>query len=93
MQLYAGTSVQFVDDTVQNRIGEKLRESIFHHFRYQPPASEFASWQNSLRAICIVLQHCGVPKLGRCHAARRSYSWTRPPSRSRRTTAPTVEPG
>lgn len=57
MQLYSGSSKQFVEDAVQNRIAEKLRASFFAHFRYRPAPSEVASWRNSLRAMCNVLQH------------------------------------
>jgi DUF2075 family protein/DNA replication protein DnaC len=51
MRLYSGTSVQFIADTTQNQIAEKLRESFFIHFRFYPSPSEVNSWRNSLRAI------------------------------------------
>ena len=57
MQLYSGTTVQFVEDTVQNRIAEKLQEAFFAHFRYRPPVSEVNSWRNSLRAMCNIVQY------------------------------------
>ncbi len=64
MQLYTGTSKQFIEDAVQNRIGEKLKYSFFQHFRYQPPQSEVTSWQNSLRAMCNVLQYASLTDHG-----------------------------
>jgi hypothetical protein len=64
MQLYAGSSQQFIDDAVENRIGEKLRLAFFEHFRYVPPESEVRSWQNSLRAMCNVLQYVGLRDQG-----------------------------
>ncbi len=60
MQLYAGTSKQFIDDTFLNRIGEKLRTRFFEEFRFQPSQSEYTSWQNSLRAMCNVLQYANL---------------------------------
>jgi hypothetical protein len=60
MQLYAGSSRAFVEDTVQNRITGKLRAAFEQHFRYSPPPSEVRSWQNSLRAMCNVLQHASL---------------------------------
>ena len=64
MQLYAGMSDAFIQDTVQNRIGEKLSDSFFRHFRYHPPKSEVNSWRNSLRAIGQVFQHAGLDDHG-----------------------------
>jgi DUF2075 family protein len=64
MQLYAGSSRQFIDDTFQNRIAEKLKESFFQAFRYQAPVSEVRSWQNSLRALSSVLEHAGLTDHG-----------------------------
>jgi len=51
MRLYAASSTQFVEDTVQNQIAEKLRLAFHDHFRYDPSPSEVASWRNSLRAV------------------------------------------
>lgn len=55
MRLYAGTSLQFIEDSTQNQIAEKLRDAFFYHMRYEPPTSEVKSWQNSLRAFAQVL--------------------------------------
>ncbi len=56
MQLYSGTSIQFIEDTVQNQIAVKLKNEFFRHFRYNPPEAEINSWKNSLRAVCQVFQ-------------------------------------
>src|SRR5437870_4894254 len=64
MQLYAGTSRQFIDDAVQNRIGEKLKTSFFTHYRFRPSPGEVASWQNSLGAVCNVLQYASLTDHG-----------------------------
>jgi hypothetical protein len=54
MRLFAGSSEQFVEDTFQNQIAEKLKLAFFNYFRYNPSPSEQESWQNSLRAVSLV---------------------------------------
>src|SRR5687767_7003206 len=60
MHLYTGSSKQFVDDTVQNRIAEKLRLAFFQHFRFNASQSEIKSWQNSLSRMCNVIQYAAL---------------------------------
>ena len=60
MQLYTGSSTQFIEDTVQNRIAEKLRDSFFAQLRYKPSAGEVNSWRNSLSRMCNVIQYAGL---------------------------------
>ncbi len=55
MKLYSGSSEQFIEDTVQNQIADKLKISFFEHFRFNPSPSEVQSWQNSLRAMSLLL--------------------------------------
>jgi len=55
--LYTGSSAKFIDDVVQNRIADAMKASFFDHFRFNPASSEVRSWQNSLRAVCNVLQY------------------------------------
>ena len=55
MRLYSGSSIDFVSDSVHNRIAEKLRDAFFHYYRYHPPPAEVNSWRNSLRAMAQVL--------------------------------------
>lgn len=57
MRLYAGSSGQFVEDTVLNQIAGKLKNAFFSHYRYNPPHAEINSWQNSLRAMAGILQY------------------------------------
>src|SRR5688500_1134243 len=64
MQLYAGTSKQFIDDAVQSRIAEKLKVAFRNYFRRDPPVGEFRSWQNSLSRMCMVLQHASLTDHG-----------------------------
>jgi DUF2075 family protein len=56
MRLYAGNSVLFLQDTIQNQIADKLRLSFFDHYRHYPSHGEMNSWRNSLRAISQVFQ-------------------------------------
>lgn len=60
MRLYAGTSNNFIEDTVRNQIAEKLRRSFFDYFRYNPSDSEVRSWNNSLVRMKDVIQHSGL---------------------------------
>ncbi len=60
MRLYSGTSQQFIEDTYQNQIAEKLRLAFFEHFRYHPSPGEVSSWRNSLRAISQVFQYANL---------------------------------
>ncbi|HEY1267340.1 MAG TPA: DNA/RNA helicase domain-containing protein, partial [Candidatus Binatia bacterium] len=58
MQLYSGSSQQFIIDTEKNQIAEKLRRTFFSHFRYYPSPNEVNSWKNSLTKIKDVVDHC-----------------------------------
>lgn len=60
MRLYSGSSTQFLDDTIHNEIGDKLKESFFQYFRYYPSPNEVQSWRNSLRAVSQVFDYSGL---------------------------------
>ena len=64
MRLYAGSSQQFMDDTYQNRIADKLRESFFRQLGHMPPDGEVHAWQNSLRAASMVFEHANLSDHG-----------------------------
>ncbi|MDA8415447.1 MAG: DUF2075 domain-containing protein [Betaproteobacteria bacterium] len=51
MKLYSGSSQQFIQDTVQNQIAEKLRLAFFDYYRFYPSPGEINAWRNSLRAV------------------------------------------
>ena len=74
MRLYAGTSQNFIEDTVRNQIGEKLRRSFFDYFRYNPSDSEVHSWNNSLVRMKDVIQHSGLTdkEYGECGILRET---------------------
>jgi len=56
MRLYAGSSSQFITDTIQNQIAEKLSSAFFEYYRFNPSPNEKRSWQNSLRALKDIFQ-------------------------------------
>jgi len=64
MRLYSAPSRDFFDDTVHNRIADKLKDAFFAYFRYYPPQSEVASWRNSLRATAQVFSMAGLTDHG-----------------------------
>src|SRR5690242_2860184 len=64
MQLYSGMSEHFLSDVVQNRIAEKLKDSFFRHFRFNPSPSEVNSWRNSLSAMAHVMRHAALTDHG-----------------------------
>ena len=57
MRLYAGTSKQFIEDTIQNQIAEKLRLAFFSYYRFNPSPGEINSWRNSIRSISHIFEH------------------------------------
>ncbi len=59
MRLYAGSSEEFIADSVHNRIADKLKTAFFADFRHEPSAGEVNSWRNSLRALSQVFQDGG----------------------------------
>jgi len=62
--LYSGTSQQFIQDTIQNQIAEKLKQAFFYHLRYNPSSAEVNSWRNSLKAICLIFQYANLTDHG-----------------------------
>lgn len=60
MRLYAGTSEQFIHDTIQNQIAEKLKAAFFDYYRYNPSPAEVNSWRNSLRSMSQVFQYANL---------------------------------
>ena len=64
MQLYAGSSRQFIDDAFNGAIAGKLQDAYFQAFRHQPPRSEIQSWQNSLRSMSWILEKADLTDHG-----------------------------
>lgn len=51
MRLYHGTSKEFIDDTIQNQIADKLKISYENYYGRRPSPSEINSWSNSLQYL------------------------------------------
>jgi DUF2075 family protein len=59
MRLYAGSSEDFISDSVHNRIADKLRTAYFNTYRQEATPGEVNSWRNSLRALSQVFEYGG----------------------------------
>ena len=64
MRLYAGSSVDFIYDSVHNVIADRLRGAFEQQYRYAPSPSEVASWRNSLRAMSGAIEIAGLKDHG-----------------------------
>ena len=60
MRLYSGSSTQFIQDTTQNQIADKLTKAFLTNFRYRPSPNEINSWRNSLRALSLLFHHANI---------------------------------
>ena len=56
MQLYAGTSKDFINEATRNGIASKLQSEFLSAFHYKPAIQEVQSWQNSLYRMAVALQ-------------------------------------
>ena len=56
MQLYAGTSKDFISDATRNGIASRLERAFLDAFHYKPSVQEVHSWQNSLFRMAIALK-------------------------------------
>ncbi|MCX6815866.1 MAG: DUF2075 domain-containing protein [Candidatus Aenigmarchaeota archaeon] len=57
MQLYAGTSAEFIEDTVQNKVADKILEEFEKYYGRRPSPSEITSWRNSLQYMKNVIEY------------------------------------
>ena len=64
MLLYQGTSDEFVSETTKNAIVDKLEGSFKRQMGYNPSEPERRSWQNSLRAMALVVSISGLKRHG-----------------------------
>ncbi len=60
MQLYAGSTKQFVQDSIQNQIAQKLSGAWFDYYGSKPSDNERRSWQNSLSKMSQVVQYANL---------------------------------
>lgn len=56
MQLYAGTSKDFISDATRHGIANRLERAFLDAFHYKPSMQEVQSWQNSLFRMAFALQ-------------------------------------
>ncbi|MGP6188577.1 MAG: DNA/RNA helicase domain-containing protein [Vulcanimicrobiaceae bacterium] len=55
MQLYVGSTDEFVGDVTGHRITDRLRAAFYNYYGYQPAFSELNSWDNSLAQMALAL--------------------------------------
>jgi len=60
VQLYAGPSEDFLADSVQKQIAERLGDAFYNYYRFRASVSEFNSWKNSLMAFAAQLRYSDV---------------------------------
>src|SRR5215210_2962143 len=60
MQLYTGTSQQFIEDATHDQIAEKLEAAFACYFGHKVARNEVRSWENSLWRMGIVLQDADI---------------------------------
>jgi uncharacterized protein len=59
VQLWAGTSTDFILDATRNAVAAKLEKAFRFHYHYAPAHEEVVSWQNSLFRMAFALQTGG----------------------------------
>jgi hypothetical protein len=64
MQLYAGSSRDFITDATRNQIAGKLKSAFVESYHSRPSPQEVQSWQNSLLQMAVVLQSGGLDDRG-----------------------------
>jgi len=57
VQLYAGSTLDFIEDANLHTIAEKIGDAYYDYFRHRAGASEFNSWQNSLAALAQQIRY------------------------------------
>lgn len=60
MQLYSGTTRDFLATEAQREIVRKLQISFFDYYRYQPSESEKRSWHHSLHALAAQIKRSAL---------------------------------
>jgi len=56
MRLYEGTSEQFIEDTIQNQIAEKLKQAFENYLGRRVNPREMTAWTNSLQFMKNVIE-------------------------------------
>jgi len=81
MQLYAGTSKDFIVDATRNAIATKLEHAFLSTFRFKPSIQEVHSWASrSAKVLRFGVEKCPSSKLeGHFleQAAGKDLNWIR----------------
>src|ERR1022692_3042424 len=77
MQLYAGSSADFIGDATLKRVAALLGDAFYDYYRYRASVSEFASWQNSLLALAQQFRYSGMLDQGVVLELQLPYSSAR----------------
>jgi hypothetical protein len=64
MQLYVGKAADFVRDTVQSSLAERLGDVFYQYYGFHVSPSELNSWRNSLTALSSHLQYARLRDQG-----------------------------
>ena len=60
MKLYTGTSEQFIQDILENRLADKLREAYETYYYRLAGQQEVVSWTNSLQFVKNVIEYASI---------------------------------
>lgn len=64
MQLYSGTTTEFLEHDAQRSIVEKLKISFLEYYQHMPSESEQGSWKHSLRALATQIKRTSLTDHG-----------------------------
>src|SRR3989344_8837956 len=56
MRLYTGSSQEFIDDTIQNQIADKLKAAYEEYYGMRANPGEVISWRNSLQFLKNIIE-------------------------------------
>jgi hypothetical protein len=60
LDLYSGTTTQFLDDVASDALTPKLQQRFFDEFRFRPAEGEVRAWRNSLSAMAGIVDRAGL---------------------------------
>lgn len=64
MRLWSGMSPEFLRETTRNAIAGRLAAAFESHYRRQVPPGEVRAWQNSLRAMALLMKDAALEDHG-----------------------------
>jgi hypothetical protein len=59
VQLYVGSTGEFVEDSIQHRLSEKISDSFYDYYGYRN-VSELQAWESSLSAMAMQISHADL---------------------------------